>query len=129
LEPTRGGAIVRRYWLIDQHGGTGPTALVETDGSLHIVDVIRFGPSLTELDDQQKVFDHLIGRVAPTMKPLVDASSLDEEGVAPHPKLWRGDEGGGRARSRSARGNGRRGSPATGFAGGGPSRKGSRGDR
>ena len=120
---------MRRYWLMDQHGGTGPTALVETDGSLHIIDVIRFGPTLTELDDQQKVFDDLIGRVAPTMKPLVDASSLKEEGVAPHPNLWRDDEGGRRAGSRSARGNGRRGNPATGFTGGGPSRKRSRGDR
>lgn len=119
---------MRRYWLLDQHGGDGPTALVETDGGLHIVDVLRFGPSITELADQQGVWDQVIGRVAPTMKPLVDASSLDEEGVAPHPKLRRGSHGGAGATNRAGRSGGRR-DPGVGRGGGGPIRKGSRGDR
>ena len=117
---------MRRYWLMDQHGD-GPTALVETDGSLHIVDVLRFGPSITELADQQEVWDQTIGRVAPTMKPLVDASSIDEEGVAPHPKLLKGNQGGPGASNRAGRGKGGR-DPGVGRAGG-PTRKRSRGDR
>jgi hypothetical protein len=113
---------------MDQHGGEGPTALVETDGRLQIVDVLRFGPSITELGDQQEVWDQVIGRVAPTMKPLVDASSVDEEGVEPHPDLWRGEHGGaGAGRAGRRRGVPRR--PAAGRAGRGPSRKRSRGDR
>jgi hypothetical protein len=119
---------MRRYWLLDQHGGDGPTALVETDGGLHIVDVLRFGPSITELDDQQAVWDQVIGRVAPTMKPLVDATSVDEKGVAPHPKLRRGRYGAGGATSRAGRVDGGR-DPGVGRAGGGPGRKRSRGDR
>lgn len=119
---------MRRYWLMDQHGGKGPTALVETDGGLHVVDVVRFGPEITELDEQQKVWDRVIGKVAPTLRPLVDASSIDEEGVAPHAELWRGHHDRG-APNRSARrsGGGRR--PGVGRAGGGPGRTGSRGDR
>jgi hypothetical protein len=120
--------VVRRYWLMDQHGGDGPTALVETDGGLHIVDVLRFGPSITELDDQQRVWDQVIGRVAPTMKPLLDASAVDEDGVAPHPKLRRGNLGARGATSRTGRGNGGR-DPGGGRAGGGPTRRRSRGDR
>lgn len=120
--------MVRRYWLMDQHEGDGPTALVETDGGLHIIDVLRFGPSITELDDQQRVWDQVIGRVAPTMKPLVDASSVDEEGVAPHPKLRRGRHGAGAAASRPGRGDAGR-DPGVGRAGGGPKRRRSRGDR
>jgi len=122
----RGGLLVRRYWLMDQHGAEGPTALVETDGRLQVVDVIRFGPSLTKLADQQKVWDAVIGRVAPTMKPLVEAASLDEEGVAPLRKLWRGGDDGGKG-GRAGRGDAGRGNAGRG--GGGPSRKRSRGDR
>lgn len=114
---------------MDQHGNSGPTALVETDGRLHIVDVLRFGPSITELEDQQKVWDQVIGRVAPTLKPLVDASSVEEEGVAPHPKLWRGDHGEGGAANRAGRRDGGRRNTAVGRSAGGPSRKRSRGDR
>lgn len=119
---------MRRYWLMDQHGDSGPTALVETDGRLKIVDVLRFGPSITELEDQQKVWDEVIGRVAPTLKPFVDASSVDEEGVAPHSKLWRGDGEGG-AMNRAGRRDGSRRSASVGRSAGGPSRKRSRGDR
>ena len=46
---------MRRFWLMDPNDHDRPMALVETDGGLHIVDVIRFGPSNTELDDQQVV--------------------------------------------------------------------------
>ncbi len=119
---------MRKFWLLDQHGGEGPTALVETDGSLHIVAVLRFGPGITDLDAQQRVVDQVIGRVAPTMKPLVDESSLDEEGVAPHPKLQRGDHTDARAPNRAGRVSGR-GGTGGGRAGGAPSRKRSRGDR
>ncbi len=118
---------MRRYWLMDQHGGDGPTALVETDGRLRIVDVLRFGPSVTKLDDQQKIWDQVIGRVAPTLKPLIDASSIDEEGVEPDPKLLRGESGDGTGSNRAGRGGGRR-DPGVGRAGG-PTRKRSRGDR
>lgn len=117
---------MRRYWLMDQHGGKGPTALVETDGRLHIVDVVRFGPSLTDLEDQQRVWDQVIDRVAPTMKPLVEAASLDEKGVAPLRKLRRGGAGSAGPGGRGGRGGQGMGA---GHAGGGPSRKRSRGDR
>ena len=120
---------MRKYWLMDQHGDDGPTALVETDGRLQVIDVLRFGSSLTELDEQQKVWDQVIGRVAPTMKPLVDASSVEEEGVAPHAKLWRGDHVGAGTSNRSGRRSSGRGSRTGGRTGGGPNRKGSRGDR
>ncbi len=119
---------MRRYWLMDQHGGEGPTALVETDGRLHIVDVVRFGPSLTELEDQQRVWNQVIGHVAPTMRPLVEASELDEEGVEPHPKLRRFDGTGAAAgRGGTARDGGV--GPGGGRALEGPGRRRSRGDR
>jgi len=118
---------VRKFWLMDQHEGDGPTALVETDGRLQIVDVIRFGSSLTELADQQKVWDDVIGRVAPTLKPFVDASTIDEEGVAPHDDLRRGDDNPGGTSRKAARGGGNWGQP--GRTGGGGARRGSRGDR
>lgn len=117
------------FWLMDQHGGDGPTALVETDGRLQIVDVIRFGPSITELEDQQEVWDQVIGRVAPTMKPVVSASSIDEEGVAPHPELERDDRGDARSVSRASRRTGAQHRRTAGRTGGGPSRRGGRGDR
>ncbi len=118
-----------KFWLLDQHGSDGPTALVETDGRLQIVDVLRFGPSITKLDDQQKVWDDIIGRVAPTMKPVVKASSIDEEGVAPDPDLRRGGQTDAGPANRAGR---RSPSPSQGSAGqvgGGPSRRGGRGDR
>ena len=116
-----------KFWLMDQHGSDGPTALVETDGRLQVVDVLRFGPSITELDDQQAVWDQVIGRVAPTMKPLVKASSLDEEGVAPLPELQRSDRAGlanraGRSTVGDDQGPVQR-------VGDGPSRRGGRGER
>ena len=46
---------MRKYWLLNQHGADGPTALVETDGSMHIARILRFGPDITELDDQQAI--------------------------------------------------------------------------
>ena len=84
---------MRRFWLMDPDDHDRSMALVETDGSLHIVDVIRFGPSIAELDDQQVVWDRVIGRVAPTMTPALNASTVDEEGIAPHPDLRRGEHG------------------------------------
>ena len=120
---------MREYWLLDQHGADGPTALVETDGRMRIIDVLRFGPSITEVDDQQKLWDEIIGRVAPTMKPLVDASSIDEKGVAVHRKVRHGEHGGGGKANRAGRGDGGRRGPGGGHSGPGASRKRSGGDR
>ena len=120
---------MRKFWLMDQHGGDGPTALVETDGRLQIVDVLRFGPSITGLADQQKVWDDVIGRVAPTMKPFVDASSIEEEGVAPLAELRRGDEAGGGPTNRAGRRTAGRHRGPVGRVGGGPTRRGGRGER
>lgn len=113
-----------RYWLMDRHEGEGPTALVETDGSMRIIDVLRFGPGITAVEAQQKIWDEVMGKVAPTMKPFANASTLKEEGVAPHDDLIRGDAGSTR---RSGRGNGSRGGSAGGRTAGGPKRSGSRG--
>ncbi|MDJ0770522.1 MAG: hypothetical protein QNJ12_17140 [Ilumatobacter sp.] len=104
-------------------------ALVETDGGLHVVDVVRFGPSLTELDDQQAVWDRVIGRVAPTMTPALDASALDEEGIAPHADLRRGEHGDPHTTSHAGRGDRRRRGRAAGGMRGGPNKNRSRGDR
>lgn len=115
-----------RFWLMDQHGGKGPTALVEADGRLQIIDVLRFGPSVTELADQQKIWDDVIGHLAPTRKPFVPAASIEEEGVAPDPKLHRGDSG---LAGRAGRGTGGRGGTGPGRSSTGPSRTRSRGER
>jgi len=96
-----------KFWLMDQHDGDGPTALVETDGRLQIVDIVRFGPSVTELQDQQEIWDKVIGRVAPTMKPLVKGSSIDESGVAPLTELKRGQQGTDSSNRASRRGGNR----------------------
>ena len=120
---------MRRFWLMDPDDHDRPMALVETDGSLHIVDVIRFGPSHIELDDQQGVWDHVIGRVAPTMTPALDASEIDEEGVAPHSDLRRGEHGDTHATDRIGRGNRRRRGRTVGGDHGGTNRTRSRGDR
>ena len=91
------------YWLLDRHGAEGPSALVKTDGSMHVIEVLRFGPGVTELEDQQKIWDEVIGRVAPTLKPLVAARKLAERGVDLHVDLNTGGSGrsaeGGRAHS------------------------------
>lgn len=118
-----------KFWLMDQHDGDGPTALVETDGALHVVDVLRFGPTITELDSQQAVWDKVIGKVAPTLKPCVDASSVDEEGVAPDPELRRGEQGPAGPVNRAGRRTASRSKGPAGRVGGGPSRRGGRGDR
>ncbi|MFV1991985.1 MAG: hypothetical protein ACC652_14735 [Acidimicrobiales bacterium] len=114
-----------KYWLMDQHGADGPTALVETDGSMHIIDVLRFGPGVTEVDDQQTVWDHVIGRFAPSMKPFVDAKSLDEEGVEPQAKLLRGGAGSRAGGHPDPTGRGL----SAGRGGGSATFKGRRGDR
>lgn len=120
---------MRKFWLMDQHGSDGPTALVETDGRLHVVRVARFGPSITELEDQQRVWDQVIGRVAPTMKPCLKASAVDEKGIDPLPDLRTDDGSGGGSQNRA----GRRADPGmSGSAGAqsrGPSRAKSRGER
>lgn len=118
-----------KFWLMDQHGSDGPTALVETDGRLQVVDVLRFGPSLTALEDQQEIWDKVIGRVAPTMTPCVAAATIDEDGSAPHPELRRGDQDDPGSVSRAGRRTAGRRRGQTGRVAGGPTRRGGRGDR
>lgn len=113
------------YWLLDRLGHEGATALVETDGSMHVINVHRFGPGITELDEQQAIWDDVIGHIAPTLKPMVDATTLDEDGVEPDPDLQRGGDGSNRAGRRSAA----RQDIGGGRSLGGPSKKRSRGDR
>jgi hypothetical protein len=120
---------VRKYWLLDQHGEDGPTALVETDGSMHIVRILRFGPGITELVDQQAIHDRIIGKVAPTMKPLVDGSSIEVAGVEPHADLRGDSKSASTKTNRADRRSAGRAGRAGGRAGGGPSRNGGRGDR
>ena len=120
---------MRKFWLVDQHGADGPTALVETDGRMKIVKVLRFGPGITELEDQQAIYDRVVGKVAPTLKPLVDGGSLSVDDVAPHADLRESSTSGSgkanRADRRSAGGaNAPGGQPSSG-----PSRSGGRGDR
>lgn len=113
-----------KYWLLDRHGADGPSALVETDGSMRVVDVVRFGPALTELEDQQKLLDEVIGKVAPTLKPMVPASKVTEEGLAPHAELQQAGGGGG---NRSGRRSGGSQASSSGRAAGGAKRTGGRG--
>lgn len=119
---------MRKFWLLDQHGSDGPTALVSTDGGLRVVDIVRFGPSVTELVAQQKVWDDVIGKVAPTLKPFKKDSEVDEEGIAPLDELDRGDASPSGS-NRGARRGGTRTKGAVERAGGGPSRNRSRGER
>ncbi|MGF1595672.1 MAG: hypothetical protein ACFCVK_01880 [Acidimicrobiales bacterium] len=118
-----------KFWLLDQHGDAGPTALVQTDGRLQIVDVLRFGPSVTTLDDQQEIWDKVIGRVAPTMKPVVNASSIDEKGVAPLAELRRDVVADTGTVNRAGRRGASRGKGSAGRESSGPSRRGGRGER
>ncbi len=113
------------YWLLDRSGHKGATALVETDGSMHIIDVHGFGAGITELEEQQAIWDEVAGHLAPTLKPFVDASTIDEESVAPHPELQHdgghGNQTGRRSTATRQMGGGR--------TLGGPSKKRSRGER
>ena len=120
---------MRTFWIMDTEDRDELLALVETDGSLHIVDVLRFGPSHTELDDQQAVVDLVMGRVAPTVARAVDASKIDEEGVAPHPDLRRGEHGDPHETDHIGRGDRRRRGRTVGGDHGSTNRTRSRGDR
>ena len=120
---------MRKYWLLDQHGEEGPTALVETDGRMRIVSVLRFGPGITELEDQQAILDRVLGKVAPTLKPLVDGSSIDVESVDPHADLEQGPASGSNKGNRANRRKASQGGGSGGRVQGGPSRAGGRGDR
>ena len=112
------------FWLLDRHGADGPSALVETDGSMKIVDVVKFGPAVTKLEDQQKIWDDVIGKVAPTMKPLVAASKLNEAGAEVHEDLDTGDSPGGSRRNRKGSSDESSGGRGTSS---GPKRTGGRG--
>lgn len=120
---------MRKYWLLDQHGEDGPTALVETDGKMHIVRILRFGPGITELADQQAIQDRVVGKVAPTLKPLVDGTSIDVESVEPHEELQQSSTSGPGKANRADRRGESRGGRSGGRSAGGPSRSGGRGDR
>jgi len=120
---------VKKFWLIDQHDADGPTALVETDGKMRVARILAFGPGITELKDQQAIHDRVIGKVAPTLKPLVKGTSMTVDSVEPHEDL-KGGSGSSpgkanRADRRSTKGRGAGG----GRVAGGPSRTGGQGDR
>ena len=120
---------MRKYWLLDQHGEDGPTALVETNGSMHIVRILRFGPGITELEDQQAIQDRVMGKMAPTLKPLVDGNSIEVESVEPHEDLPGSSSTGSKKLNRAdRRSSGQRGRSG-GIAASGPDRSGGRGDR
>jgi len=120
---------MRKFWLLDQHGGDGPTALVQTDGRMRIVSVLQFGPGITELEDQQAILDRVLDKVAPTLKPLVDGSSIDVESVEPHADLKRGSGSGSNKGNRADRRKAGQSGNSGGRVQGGPSRAGGRGDR
>lgn len=120
---------MRKFWLMNQHGADGPTALVETDGRLQVVNIVQFGASITELDDQQKIWNDVIGKIAPTLKPFVDASTVDETGIEPHADLRRTGPGGSGATNRASRRDGGQQGGGAGRASSGPTRTGSRGER
>lgn len=119
---------MRKYWLLDQHGADGPTALVESDGRMRVVRILQFGPGITDLEAQVAIRDQVMGKIAPSLKPLVDAGAIEVQGVEPHIDL---DAGGGSSRANrgARRKSGSSGRSGGGRTGSGPSRKGGRGDR
>jgi len=112
------------YWLLDRHGAKGPSILVETDGSMKVIDVLGFGPKVTELEDQQKIWDEVVDKIAPTLKPFVAEADLDEEGVEVHDDLEHGESSGANGRGRGKR---KRGGSGGGRTSSGPKRTGGRG--
>lgn len=112
------------YWLLDRHGGKGPSILVEADGAMRVIGVDRFGPKVTKLEDQQKLWDDVQGSVVPTMKPFVSEDELDEEGAEIHEDLEHESSGGSAGRGRS---KAKRKSKGGGRTGGGGKRTGGRG--
>ena len=112
------------YWLLDRHGAKGPSILVEADGAMRVIDVLRFGPKVTKLEDQQKIWDDVVGGVVPTMKPFVSEAKLDEEGQELHADLEHGGSGGTQGRGRA---NAGRKSSGGGRSAGGTKRTGGRG--
>lgn len=83
-----------KYWLLDRHGAEGPSVLVEADGAMRVVEVLRFGPEVSKLEDQQRIRDDVIGRLAPTLRPFVAAAKVAEKGIAVHDDLQHRDVGG-----------------------------------
>ena len=112
------------YWLLDRDGTKGPSILVEADGAMRVIDVLRFGPKVTKLEDQQKIWDDVVGGVVPTMKPFVSEADLEEEGVEVHADLEHGGAGGASGRRG---GKARRKSSGGGRSAGGTKRTGGRG--
>jgi hypothetical protein len=112
-----------KYWLLNRHGEDGPSVLVETDGSMRVVDVLRFGPTVDELEAQQQILDEVMGRVAPTLKPMVPATKVAEPGIALHGEL----QFAGGAGNRNGRRSGGSQAGAKGRMAGGAKRTGGRG--
>lgn len=112
------------YWLLDRHGAKGPSILVEADGAMRVIDVLRFGPKVSKLEDQQKVWDDVVGGVVPTLKPFVPEEELDEEGQEVHDDLEHRDSTGANSRGRGKVGRKRSGG---GRSAGGSKRTGGRG--
>lgn len=104
---------MRNYWVLNQHGAEGPSALVEADGGMRIIAVHRFGTGIEELEAQQEIWDRITGKLLPTLKPFVAATEINEEGAAVHPDLRgrpiatkRGGRDGASSKAVSSRGPG-----------------------
>ena len=125
IAPTTGRLnIMATYWLLDRDGAKGPAILVESDGAMRVIDVLRFGPKVSKLEDQQKIWDDVVGRVVPTLKPFVSEAELEEEGQEVHADLEHRGSGGTKGRGRGKAG---RKSSGGGRSGGGTKRTGGRG--
>ena len=120
---------MQKFWLMNQHDAEGPTALVETDGKMRVARILAFGPGITELKDQQAIQERVIGKVAPTLKPLVKGTSITVESVEPHKDLSSGSSSSSGNSNRADRRNTKGPGGGGGRVAGGPSRSGSQGDR
>lgn len=105
-----------KYWLLDRHGAEGPSVLVEADGAMRVVEVLRFGPDVSKLADQQRISDDVVGRLTPTLRPFVAAAKVPEDGIAVHDDLQHRVVGGSNRRG-SSDGGGRGQGSGRGAAG------------
>ncbi|KAG1649141.1 hypothetical protein GQR58_029271 [Nymphon striatum] len=112
---------------MDQHEATGPTALVETNGSMRVVRVLQFGAGITEL--AEATGESTTGSWASSRPPLVKGGSITVEGVAPHADLVLDAKAGSGKSNRADRRKSAKNNSAGGRVSGGPSRAGGRGDR
>ena len=114
-----------KFWLMGRHEGDGPSVLIEANGSMKVISVLRFGPEVVELEEQQEIWDSVSGCLVPTLKPFMPAAHVHEDGVAVHADLSHDGGPPGSSNRVGRRASGPRGSGVG--QGGGPSRSGSRG--